>query len=417
MRRTKTDYIFERPQSRNLFVRLRGADGKRYVKSLGTSDYRQAEIIAGKLITEHKRRLFEGRPHVVSEWRREYEPGLHTGLEGEKIYATETELHYLDETPVRREPNGFISQRLLARGPLSADQEFGLFDKAEAPPRPVSVKDGDDKIMNTYFTARNITARKRSEAEDVLLRYKTLIGKPFKDATRDDGRKLAEYFKETGNKSATVAKKVGYLRAAVEIAIDEGKLTFNPFRNVVPEGKDELKRKPLSDADMELCKNNLSKLSDTDQLLFRFLATTGARLGEAFQIDGEEMEHGIRFVMVGSKTEASRRRLPLPADFLSHQKKEIVGPLFALKGSAELTAKAASRRLNAFLDECGLINSNIVIHSLRHRAADRLRSYECPQDIRRAILGHEDASVSEGYGEGFSVSKLKEWIDKIGFGT
>ena len=33
----------------------------------------------------------------------------------------------------------------------------------------------------------------------------------------------------------------------------------------------------------------------------------------------------------------------------------------------------------------------------------------------RAILGHEDGSVSEGYGEGFSVKILREWIDKIGF--
>jgi hypothetical protein len=55
-----------------------------------------------------------------------------------------------------------------------------------------------------------------------------------------------------------------------------------------------------------------------------------------------------------------------------------------------------------------------VLHSLRHRAQDRLRTFECPQDIRWALLGHEDETVAEGYVEGFSVPQLKKWIDRIG---
>jgi integrase len=94
---------------------------------------------------------------------------------------------------------------------------------------------------------------------------------------------------------------------------------------------------------------------------------------------------------------------------LAHLPKKIVGALFTGDTSA------ASTRLNRFLDECGLTDPSIVLHSLRHRAADRLRAYECPIDIRRAILGHEDRSVSEGYGEGFSVKLLRKWIDCIGF--
>ena len=133
------------------------------------------------------------------------------------------------------------------------------------------------------------------------------------------------------------------------------------------------------------------------------------RLGEAFQIDGEQIEREIRYCFVGTKTEASRRRVPFPADLLPYLPTKISGPLFT--GNP----KAASKRLNDFLDDCGLTDPSIVVHSLRHRAADRLRAYECPIDVRRAILGHEDSSVSEGYGEGFPVKILREWIDKIGF--
>jgi hypothetical protein len=35
--------------------------------------------------------------------------------------------------------------------------------------------------------------------------------------------------------------------------------------------------------------------------------------------------------------------------------------------------------------------------------------------MRWAVLGHEEKSVAEGYGKGFSVPQLKKWIDKIGF--
>jgi integrase len=402
-------YLFQRPGSENFYVKLRSPTG-RIEKSLGTSDRREAEIAALPLICDHKAALLAARPRIVPTFMREYEPGLHTGLNGERIFATASELHYLDEAghTIRTESNGVTVRRLVG-APLSAKGEFEAFDEADDERPKVATKNGDDKLLDTYLDLRNITGYGRREAETVWALFKKLVDKPLKDCTRDDGRLLAQHFKDAGNKSATVVKKVSWLRAAVRLAIKEGQLQFNPFAEVVAEDDDKLKRKPLGDADMKVCKKNLGTLSESDQLLFRFLATTGARLGEAFQIDGEATERGVRYVVIGSKTEASQRRVPLPADMLAHLPKKIVGPLFT--GDT----RAASTRLNRFLDECGLTDPSIVVHSLRHRAADRLRAYECPIDIRRAILGHEDRSVSEGYGEGFSVKLLRKWIDRIGF--
>jgi len=55
-----------------------------------------------------------------------------------------------------------------------------------------------------------------------------------------------------------------------------------------------------------------------------------------------------------------------------------------------------------------------VVHSLRHRAQDRLRAAGCPEDVRWALLGHEEKTVASGYGESFPVPLLRKWIDKIG---
>ena len=53
-------------------------------------------------------------------------------------------------------------------------------------------------------------------------------------ATRDDGRKLVAHLQAQQNKSATIQKKVMWLTAAVNFAIKEGTLKFNPFAAIVP---------------------------------------------------------------------------------------------------------------------------------------------------------------------------------------
>jgi integrase len=133
------------------------------------------------------------------------------------------------------------------------------------------------------------------------------------------------------------------------------------------------------------------------------------RLSEAFEIDSEMKERGCRFVIVGKKTEQSHRRVPLPAAVLPYLRRTIEAPLF--KGGTP----AASKRLNRFLRDIGIADKRKVIHSLRHRAQDRLRAAGCPVDLRWEILGHEKETVAEGYGEGSPVPKLRKWIDRIGF--
>src|ERR1019366_1390329 len=166
----------------------------------------------------------------------------------------------------------------------------------------------------TYLKHRSITGHFEQEARNVWALYKKLTdNKSLKDADRDDGRLLAKHFLDQGLKSATVGKKVGWLNAAVHLAIKEGKLKFNPFSGVVPDMDDSERRLPLSDADMKAIKLsrdkegklNFGKLDKADQLLIRLLASTGVRLSEAFEIDGEEKERGCRYVILGKKTEQS----------------------------------------------------------------------------------------------------------------
>jgi len=103
----------------------------------------------------------------------------------------------------------------------------------------------------------------------------------------------------------------------------------------------------------------------------------------------------------------------VPAAVLPFLPKSIKGLLFNRTKHKE-PSDAASKRLNRFLDDCGVTDPRKVVHSLRHREQDRLAA-GCPEDVRWSILGHEEETVADSYGTGFPVTVLKKWIDKIGF--
>jgi integrase len=377
------------------------------------------------MVVAHKAALLAKRPHLVTVWQHKLEPGRkHVDRDGSEIIATDRELLYVSENGAitRTEPNGGLQQQ-IASGPYPSHAAHTAAivrrDRmgAEDFERPtVAAKNGDDAILETYIKHRKITGYIEREAREVWALFKMLTeNKPLKECNRDDGRKLVAHFEAQRLKSKTIEKKIAWPNAAVNLAIEEGQhKTINPFSAIVPDLKDSRRRLPLKDMDMKLIKQNLSRLSNADQLLVRLLASTGMRISEAFEIDGEEKERGVRYVMVGKKTEQSLRRLPLPAAVSPYLPKSIRGPLFDRSKNTD-PSDAASKRLNKFLRRIGIVDKAKVVHSLRHRAQDRLRAAGCPEDVRWAILGHEDETVAAGYGEGFPVPLLRKWIDKIGF--
>jgi integrase len=442
----KQDYLFKVPSSQHWRIRLQ-MDGKSIVRSLGTPDRAQAEIVALPLIAEHKARLLAKRPRLVAGYK--LTPGEYTN-DGQRVIATERELIYLaaDGALLRTEPN--VADRLenLPVGavihfgnptrPLAELRRLGPVIDVTALNRPAVAtdadKDPDTQVIERYLTHANTTDRFAKEARDVWALFRSLVKKPLAECDREDGAALAAHFESQGLASATVRKKLMWLCAAVNLDMKrKNGLKFNPFSGVVPKRDDKVKRLPLDDADIAATKDNLGKLTEADQVLFRLLATTGMRLSEAFeigqtikvkvkvkingewtyelreQVNGDATEQGVRYVIVGHKTPQSERRVPLPAGALPYLPKAIKGPLFT--GGAP----AASKRLNRYLRDIGITDPRKVLHSLRHRAQDRLRAAGCPEDIRWAILGHEEETVAAGYGKGFPVPMLREWIDRIGF--
>jgi hypothetical protein len=262
------NYLFKRKGSQNWQLKLQypGAlaevvGHKRIEKSLGTPDRAAAELIALPAIQEHKWKLLHARRDFALTWQYELEPGReHIGPDGGRIIATERELIYLDADGViaKRVPNsGF----LVPLPSLALQRDAVRREELRRRAAPTS----DDAIIDTYVEHANVRGYCEREARATWDTFKLLTqAKPLREATRDDGRKLVEHFRQRGRKRATIAKKIGWLRAAVNLAISENKLKFNPFTNVVPKSKDQQRRLPLSEADMAMARQHLDWLGAED---------------------------------------------------------------------------------------------------------------------------------------------------------
>jgi site-specific recombinase XerD len=145
--------------------------------------------------------------------------------------------------------------------PINELRRLGpVFDLTKMDRPKVPTKNADDAIFETYLQHANVTGYYEHEARAAWALFKSLCDKPLKHATRDDGRKVVQHFEAQGLKSASIRKKIGWLNAAVNLAIKEGRLTFNPFSSIVPKRDDEEKRLPLDDVDMRNVKRNFGRL-------------------------------------------------------------------------------------------------------------------------------------------------------------
>jgi integrase len=422
-------YLFRRGST--LYLRLQPPGQRAVERSLGTSDVKAAEIAAADLIKKHKQLMYGRRlarlPRVESQWLPTYAPGMHDGF-----FATERELRDLATGKVIGVNGG--PAEVLIPAPIDGPS-FEAYDAAKERPT-LPTKGSDDDLLETYLKRGKITGLREKQARDMWHLFKTVVDKPIAKCTRKDGEAIVTHLVEQAGgedkiKRATLHRTMVPLVATANLAIKDGVLTLNPFHDVVGNaGADSDKRKRFTDDDMVLIRANLHLLSESDQLLVRVLATTGMRRGEAFQIDHEESEDDIRFCVVGTKTDASLRRVPFPKDLIDFLPNPITKPLFT--GRLDSATKRLRKWMSGerqtpdgpLVGGIGITDPNKVpSHSFRHRAKRRLINADVRSELINAVGGWADdkkKNSGDDYGKDednavFSITKVREAIDKIGF--
>ena len=217
-------YLFQRKEGGNLYIKLQPPGGKLIERSLGTPDLKAAEIAAADLIKQHKAFMYQRRQSRVASvvhgpWQHEYDPGLHTLPEGGHVLASDTTLTFTDAAGqiTSTRPNGGPAIYLTGAS-LSASREFQAFDDAwdgkigegpipsERPKFVAANSHADDTILETYIKHNSITGTRERQAREIWRIFRTVVNKPLRECTREDGRAIVAYMMMKPKTKATKSK-------------------------------------------------------------------------------------------------------------------------------------------------------------------------------------------------------------------
>ena len=185
---------------------------------------------------------------------------------------------------------------------------------------------------------------------------------------------------------------------------------------------DAKKRKPLSNIALKHLQKACMEADDDLRWLIAMISDTGMRLAEAAGLHVDDIVLGdVPYVYVkphswrSLKTASSERKIPLVgASLWAAQRIKSMSDSYCFPryvDGVKCNSNSASAALNKWLKTA--TNQDVVIHGLRHTFRDRLRAIEAPLDMIDQLGGWSLQSVGQGYGDGYSIEKLSEWMLKL----
>ena len=220
----------------------------------------------------------------------------------------------------------------------------------------------------------------------------------------------------------TIKNYMASIRAVLNYAERKGKIEISPASNLKLEtyGTSKRQRKPFPFSIVkELFK---LELPDDVRLLWSIMVSTGMRLDEValLNVSNIKEERNIRFFdLTGMKVknEGSSRKVPIPDILLEKIDNWVKGlnteRLFSFPLNSDGKAQNAASKKGMRFIRSVTSDKDLVVHSFRHTFKDLIRDAGISKDLHDFITGHSGGDVSSYYGEGFSLEKRKEAIDKV----
>jgi integrase len=258
----------------------------------------------------------------------------------------------------------------------------------------------------------------------------TALGdKNIDSLTRADGHAFVSKLLKQGLASGSIRRALNTVRAVLNTYIREKELDrVNPFADVpIPdEGEDAEKAVPYTTKELAKLVAFTREKDDDPRWLLAMIADTGARIAEitGLALDDIDLDAAVPHMVIRRhpwrrlKNTQSARTVPLLGVSLwaARRVKETAtdGQRFAFPRyttAKRANSNSASATLNKWIKES--LTLEHTVHELRHTIADRLREVQCPADVRLAIGGWSVKGVGEGYGDGYSLRVMAEWLRKV----
>ena len=272
----------------------------------------------------------------------------------------------------------------------------------------------------------------RLAAERVCRYVINLSGnKPLTKYNRSDALMLRDWLVDRGLTGSSVTRNFSYVKAIVNFALSEFALDArNPFIGVYHDRTAGVStRQPIPDTNILKVQAECRTIDDDMRWLVALISDTGMRLAEGAGLLKTDIRLGsdIPYVRIQKhpwrnlKTASSERIIPLTGQALWAAERiigsDLTDPFAFPRYNQQDTTKAnsASAALNKWLKQ--YVPEGCTMHSFRHSMRDRLRSVQCPSDIADQIGGWTTDGVGQGYGSGYPLDVLQEWIEKVVIGN
>ena len=244
--------------------------------------------------------------------------------------------------------------------------------------------------------------------------------------TRSDALMLRDWLVDRGLTGSSVTRNFSYVKAIINFALSEFALDArNPFLGVYHDRTAGVStRQPIPNAGILKVQTECRAIDDDMRWLVALISDTGMRLAEGAGLlkSDIQLDADIPFVRIQKhpwrnlKTASSERIIPLCGQALwaakrivaSDQTSKFAFPRYNRHSTTK--ANSASAALNKWLKQYVAIGC--TMHSFRHSLRDRLRSVQCPSDIADQIGGWTSEGVGQGYGSGYPLNVLNEWVEK-----
>lgn len=327
---------------------------------------------------------------------------------------------------------GLQHQRRRSQGEIVIGAEVApdatTYQVTNASPQHVTL---NELFIDWREAVADRNANSVAAVQAVVVEFDTLMkGKAPSSYTRADFKAFKKHLEERGNGSRTVGKKLGFLSAILNYAIEDEKLTVNPATRLLKAapGASKKTRIPYSAKDIQ---NILaSKIytagarpaaggGEAVVWLPSLGLLTGGRLEELAQLRLDDIGFidGLGYYLNITdcddeqhvKTDESRRRMPLHPDLLNAGFMRYVARMRDA-GETRLFPKLRqdskgrwsgnwSKFWGRFArQEVGITDKRKVYHSFRHLFKDLLRETECQDEVSDVLMGHSDGSMGSRYG-------------------
>ena len=256
---------------------------------------------------------------------------------------------------------------------------------------------------------------------------KVIGNRKLSQITSKEAALYRDWLVKRGLKMSSVHRYYSVLRAITGFVISENGLDLrNPFVGVyLPPKYDSESRLAIKGKNLEIIQSKCRELDDDIRHLLALISDSGMRLGEAVGLLKSDIniDAAIPHLIIQEhphrrlKTKASRRLVPLVGLSLWAAKRvletnESSNHCFPRYSNDDASKPdAASGNFSVWLK--ANIAEGATIHGLRHGFRDRLRDAKVPTEAIDQMGGWSKRSVGAGYGDGYSLEVLHEFMKRI----